>query len=310
MSDGFFELAINVNFMNQTVDRYSVNPLHFFDWTKLEICAKLVTKEFKWGAMLPFVLKIADQPVERLQRISDENQPIDVDVQVELYSREIDRAHVAPTSQPRRLSQLILHEATENAYATFIGFLQDNAESEAFLPFERLSQHSCRQYALILSASRSHELFEICQIQPDASPSVLYYGGYEIAIKPRRYILDTAAYLVAPGKYTLFIRQVREDNTIRVYRSHFINLTRNSPPPFKLDTRDIIESVQLELVGEREQTLPIEQLLMFPTSTEEADSARLSKCPECGGRVRQLGREGIFCLECDWDNLPPLKHPR
>ena len=260
--------------------------------------------------MLPFVLKIADQPVERLQRINAENQPIDVDVQAELYSREIDRADGVRMSQPRRLSQLILQEATENAYTAFIGFLEANAEPETFLPFERLSEYSCQQYALILSASCSHELFEICQIQPDASPSVLYYGGYEIAIKPRRYILDTAAYLVAPDKYTLFIRQVREDNTIRVYRSDFINLTQNSPAPFKLNTRDIIESVQLELVGEREQTVPIEQLLMFPPSAEETNSPSVIKCPECGGRVRQLGREGIFCLECDWDNLPPLKHSR
>ena len=260
--------------------------------------------------MLPFILKIADQPVERLQRINDQNQSIDVDVQIELYSREIDRADTERTAQPRRLSQVILDEATENAYAAFTGFLRDRAEPETFLPFERLSQHTCRQYALILSASSSHELFEICQMQPDTSPSILHYGGYEIAIKPRRYILDTAAYLIAPDKYTLFIRQVREDDTIRVYRSDFINLTLNSPPPFKLDTRDIIESVQLELVGEQGQTLPIEQLLMFPPSSEEANALPLIKCPECGGRVRQLGREGVFCLECDWDNLPPLKHPR
>ena len=260
--------------------------------------------------MLPFILKIADQPVERLQRINVENQPIDVNVQVELYSREIDRTDMEWTSQPRRLSQLILQEATENAYTTFIEFLRDSAEPATFLPFERLSQYPCRQYSLILSVSSSHELFEICQMQPDTSPSILHYGEYEIAIKPRRYILDTAAYLVAPDKYTLFIRQVREDDTIRVYRSDFINLTRNSPPPFKLDTRDIIENVQLELVGERGQAVPIEQLLMFPPSTEEANSPRLIKCPECGGRVRQLGREGIFCLECDWDNLPPLKHLR
>jgi len=260
--------------------------------------------------MLPFILKIADRPIERLQHINDENQPIDVDVQMELYSREIDRADRERTAQPRRLSQLILDEATENAYAEFTGFLQESAEPAAFLPFERLSQHPCRQYALILSASSSHELFEICQMQPDTSPSVLHYGGYEIAIKPRRYILDTAAYLVAPDKYTLFIRQVRADDTIRVYRSDFINLTRNSPPPFKLETREIIENVQLELVGEQGQAVPIEQLLMFPPSTEEANSLRPIKCPECGGRVRQLGREGVFCLECDWDNLPPLKYPR
>lgn len=260
--------------------------------------------------MLPFILKIADQPIERLQHINDENHPIDVDVQMELYSREIDRVDRERTTQPRRLSQLILDEATENAYAEFTGFLRDSAEPAAFLPFERLSQHPCRQYALILSASSSHELFEICQMQPDTSPSVLHYGGYEIAIKPRRYILDTAAYLIAPDKYTLFIRQVREENTIRVYRSDFINLAENSPPPFKLDTRDIIESLQLQLVGQREQPLPIEQLLMFPPTTEDTNSSRIRKCPECGGRVRRLGREADFCLECDWDNLPPLRQAR
>ena len=260
--------------------------------------------------MLPFVLKIADQPIERLQRINTESQSIDVNVQVELYAREINRADVPRTPESRRLSQVILHEATENAYATFITFLRNSAEPEDFLPFERLAQYSCQQYALILSTSRSHELFEICQMQPDANTSIFHYGGYEITIKPRRHILDTAAYLVAPDKYTLFIRQVREENTIRVYRSDFINLTENSPPPFKLDTRDIIESLQLQLVGQREQPLPIEQLLMFPPSTEDTNSPRISKCPECGGSVRRLGREADFCLECDWDNLPPLRQAR
>ena len=266
-------------------------------------------KESKWVAMLPFVRKIAYQSVERLQRINAENQRIDVNVQIELYSRGVNRADRDYASQSRRLNELILHEATENAYTTFIRFLQDSAEPEVFLPFERLAQYPCRKYALILSASCSHELFEICQMQPDASSSVLHYGGYEITIKPRRYILDTAAYLVAPDKYTLFIRQVREDDTIRVYRSDFINLNRNSPPPFKLDARDVMESVQLELVREREQTLPLEQLLMFPPNNEENPLSRVGSCPECNGRVRRLGREGYFCLECDWDNLPPLKQP-
>ena len=256
--------------------------------------------------MLPFVLKIADQPVERLQRISAD-QSIDVDVQLEFYAREFEPADMAHPSRRQRLSQLILQEATESAYATFVTFLQDSAEPQNFLPFEHLLQYPCRRYALLLSASRSHELFEICQIQPDASPSILHYRGYEIAIKPRRYVLDTAAYLVAPDKYTLFIRQVREDNTIRVYRSDFINLTRNSPSPFKFDTRDIIENVQLELARETEQNLPLEQLLMFPPANEETSLPRLTDCPECSGRVRRLGREGYFCLECDWDNLPPLK---
>ena len=252
--------------------------------------------------MLPFILKIADRPVEHLQRIAAENEPIDVNVQIELYAREMNRVNEDCTSQSRRLNELI--------YATFVRFLQDSAESEVFLPFERLAQHPCRQYLLILSVSRSHELFEMCQMQPEASTSVLHYGDYEITIKPRRHVSDTTAYLVAPDKYTLFIRKVQENDTVRIYRSHFINLNRNSPPPFKLDTRDIMENVQLELGRAREQTLPIEQLLMFPPSPEEANRPRLIKCPECGGRVRRLGREADFCLECDWDNLPPLRQAR
>ena len=247
--------------------------------------------------------------MERLQRINAENQTIDVDVQLEFYSREFEPADIARPSRRQGLSQLILQEATESAYANFVTFLRDTAEPQEFLPFEYLTQYPSRRYSLILSASRSHELFEICQIQPDASHSILHYRGYEIAIKPRRYVLDTAAYLVAPDKYTLFIRQVREDNTIRVYRSDFINLTWNSPPPFKFDTRDIMENVQLELAREREQNVPLEQLLMFPATNEETSLPRVTDCPECSGRVRRLGREGYFCLECDWDNLPRLKHP-
>ena len=141
--------------------------------------------------MLPFVLKIADHPVEHLQHINAENEPIDVNVQVELYSREINRVDEDWTSQPRRLNELI--------YATFVEFLRDSAESEVFLPFERLAQYPCRQYLLILSVSRSHELFEICQMQPETTTSVLHYGGYEITIKPRRHVSDTAAYLVSTG---------------------------------------------------------------------------------------------------------------
>ena len=252
--------------------------------------------------MLPFVLKVADRPVERLQCVNAENEPIDVNVHIELYSRELNRVAGDGAAQSRRLNELI--------YATFVQFLRDSAEPEIFLPFERLVQHSCRQYLLILSASSSHELFEICQMQAGSSSSVLNYGEYEITIKPRRHVLDTTAYLVAPDKYTLFMRKVQEDNTVRIYRSEFINLNRNSPPPFKFDTRDILENVQLELGRAREQNLPIEQLLMFPPNPEDTNRQHLIKCPECGGRVRRLGREANFCLECDWDNLPPLKHPR
>ena len=75
--------------------------------------------------MLPFVLKIADRPVERLQRINAENQTIDVDVQLEFYSREFEPTDIARPSRRQGLSQLILQEATESAYANFVTFLRD-----------------------------------------------------------------------------------------------------------------------------------------------------------------------------------------
>ena len=54
--------------------------------------------------------------------------------------------------------------------------------------------------------------------------------------------------------------------------------------------------------------MPIGQLLMFPppTETETGEIEHLTSCPECKGEVRRIN-ESFFCLECDWDNLPPLK---
>lgn len=258
--------------------------------------------------MLPFLLKFADSPVESLHRLNAElqredghdtlNLDIEVDVQIELYSQEIDGAQTA---------QQILQEATENAYQEFIGFLQSVAHPVDFLPFGLLQQFSARNYCLILSTARAHELFEICQMQPEPRHAVMQYGGYELTIIARRHLSDMRAFLVQPKKHALFIRQVRDENTIRVYRSSFMNLTRATPPPFSLDAREIIQNVQMELVGQTERAVPIEQLLMFPPPAEEASEARITTCPECGGRVRPLGKERHFCLDCDWDDLPILK---
>ncbi len=258
--------------------------------------------------MLPFVLKFADSPVESLHRINAEMQregrrealdlDIEVDVQIELYSQEIDGAQTA---------QQILQEATESAYQEFIGFLRSVSHPVEFLPFGLLQQFSGRRYCLILSTARSHELFDMCHMQPDPRHAVLQYGGYELTIIARRHLADTEAFLVEPKKHALFIRQVRAEDTIRVYRSSFMNLTRATPPPFSLDAREIIQNVQLELVGQTERAVRIEQLLMFPPPAEEATEARITNCPECGGRVRPLGKERHFCLDCDWDDLPLLK---
>lgn len=255
--------------------------------------------------MLPFVLKFADSPVENIHLMNADSQMaqasgavpphIEVDVQIPLYSREINGAQTA---------QQILREAIESAYQEFIGFLRTVAHPVQFLPFGLLQQFSTRNYCLILSAARARELFEICQMQPDARHTVLQYGGYELTIIARQQLGDTIGFLVEPKKHALFIRQVREEGTIRFYRSSFMHLTRAAPPAFSLDAREIIQNVRLELVGQTERAMPIEQLLMFPPGVEEVSEGRITACPECGGRVKPLGREGHFCLYCDWDDLP------
>ena len=255
--------------------------------------------------MLPFVLKFADSPVENVHRMNAEGQnargsgavpsDIEVDVQIELYSREINGAQTA---------QQILQGAIENAYQEFIGLLRTVAHPVQFLPFGLLQQFSTRNYCLILSTARARELFEICQMQPDARHTVLQYGGYELTIIARRQLEDRIGFLVEPKKHALFIRQVREEGTIRFYRSSFMHLTRAAPPAFSLDTREIMQNVRLELVGQTERAMPIEQLLMFPPGAEEMSEGRITACPECGGRVKPLGKEGHFCLYCDWDDLP------
>lgn len=257
--------------------------------------------------MLPFVLKFADSPVENIHLTGAESQAarangavlpdIEVDVQIEFYSREINGVQSA---------QQLLQGAIEKAYQEFIGFLRTVAHPVQFLPFGLLQQFSTRNYCLILSTARARELFELCQMQPDARHTVLQYGGYELTIIARRQLGDTIGFLVEPKKHALFIRQVREEGTIRFYRSSFMHLTRAAPPAFSLDTREIIQNVRMELVGQTERAMPIEQLLMFPPGADAVavSEGRITSCPECGGRVKPLGREGHFCLYCDWDDLP------
>jgi len=252
-------------------------------------------------AKLPFILRTSHRPVERLRHLQAGSDPMDVHVRVELYTSSVNA--VADSSQS------MWPRVVDKPYADVIRFLQDVSEPAEFLPFDRLSEFSCRQYVLILSPACSHQRFEIFQMHSDASSTSFDYGGYEVTIRPRRYILDTAAYLVAQNKYTLFVRRVHKRDNIRFYRSNFINLAQSTPPHFKLDTQEILESVQLDLPDQSNPSVPIEQLLIFPTGDGGTGTEHLSNCPECGGQLHRISRNACFCLECDWDNLPLLEQP-
>ncbi len=264
--------------------------------------------------MLPFVLKTVEEPLQRLHLLHSENSTVDVEVETEFYTTEFDSS--LREDRPftfRRRNYAVLSDAKEAAYKAFTTFLQQTSEPESFLPIELLSQYAFQRYALILSVTRSYELHEVFQNTPDTiwmdrGNSIFEYDGYELSLSAKHHILDSSAYLVAPRKFTIFIRRVNDTDTARFYRSGFIDLTGNAPPPLQLNAQEVIEAVQ-QYIASRESAMQIGQLLMFPpsleTETDEVDEY-LTNCPRCKGEVRRIN-ESFFCLECDWDNLPPLK---
>lgn len=257
-------------------------------------------------AMLPFVLKTVDEPMHPLY---DE----EIAVQTELYiSDSVDLPTQGRMYNLRGQHLAVLRGVREAAYRAFGTFLVQNSEPKSFLPIEILTQYPYQRYVLILSVTRSYQLHEVFQNAPDAiwmdrGNSIFEYEGYELLLSAKHHISDSSVYLVAPDKFTLLIRCVRDTETTRFYRSRFIGLIEDAPPPFHLNAEEVIESVQQDIAS-RESSIPIGQLLMFPPSTETEidETERLTSCPECKGEVRRIS-ESYFCLQCDWDNLPLLK---
>lgn len=259
--------------------------------------------------MFPFTIKVTNQSVERLCRITSQNrqQNFDVDVQMLLHQCEIHQLHALSHSTRRHLRFEILNEAQEHAYQAFLPFLRSVAEPEIFLPTDLLNRYPHRQYCLLMSPNRSRELFDVYNINGRHSQRLVTYIDYELIVEARPQLLDTEAYLVAPSKYTLFIRQVNEANTIDVYRSDFIDLAVSTPPPLDLHAQDVIDTIQHSFETEFDESPRWRQLLMFPISQEIESSAKLSKCPKCDGQIQRIGEDSYFCLDCDWDNLQPLR---
>jgi len=261
--------------------------------------------------MLPFTIKTTNEPIARLCRITppDQHRELNVDVHFLLYSWEIYRLHALRDSTRHHLASQLWNEAQQHADDAFITFLRSGAETEMFLPTEVLNRYPHRQYCLLLSPNRSRELFEVYNASDWYSQYLVTYGGYDLIVSGKPQLLDTEAYLIAPSKYTLFLRQVNEPNAIKVYRSDFVDLAENTPPPLDFHAQDVLDTVQR---GRGAATVEPEQLWQqllskFPLSQREGVPAAVVKCPQCNGQLQRIGGENYFCLDCDWDNLPTLK---
>ena len=261
--------------------------------------------------MLPFTIKTTNQPTARLCRITppDRHQELNIDVQFLLYSWEIHRWDALRDSTRRQLALQLLNEAQQYADEVFITFLRGVAETAIFLPTDVLNRYPHCQYYLLLSPNRSRELFEVYNASGRYSRYLVTCGGYDLIVNVRSQLSDMEAYLISPNKYTLFLRQINEPNEIKVYRSDFVDLAENTPPPLDFHAQDVIDTVQRNIEAamiERELLRP-RFSSRFPLSQREEAHATVVKCPKCNSEVRRIGGESYFCLDCDWDNLPTLR---
>ena len=253
--------------------------------------------------MLPFTIKTTDQATMHLCRITppEQHEELDVSVGFLLRSWEIHHLHALRDSTRRNLTRHILNEVPNDAYKMFIRFLRETAEPETFLPATRLNRYLHRQYCLLLSTSRAHELFAVHNNGGRHSQRLINFSGYDLIVGTGIQLLDTEAYLIAPSKYTIFLRQVNAANEINVYHSDFIDLGGSTPPPLLFRPEEIIDIVRNNVGAETESKAHHEQ------DHGEESPATIVDCPECGGEVQRIGGESYFCLECSWDNLPALR---
>ncbi len=259
--------------------------------------------------MLPFAIKTTDQATMRLCRITppEQHQELNVDVRFLLRSCEIRDLHALRDSTRRDLTQEILNQVPNDAYEVFIRFLRGAAEPDIFLPTNLLNRYPHRQYCLLLSSRRARELFEVYNTNGRHSRRLVSFSGYDFIVDTDVQLLDTEAYLIAPNKYTLFLRQVNEANEIKVYHSDFIDLASNTPPPLDLHAQDVIDTVRNNIGAEIEREPRYRQLFIVPMLQKEESPATVTKCPKCSEQVQRIGGESYFCLECAWDNLPALR---
>ena len=254
--------------------------------------------------MLPFTVKVTHQSVERLCRITarNEQQNIDVDVDIHTHAREF--RHLFTGRSSTSLGTAVLNEAMECAYEAFIAFLQGIAQPDVFLPLNRLNGYPHRLYCLLMSPNRTREVLEIYN---SSAGNRLTYSDYELVVSRKTQLQDTEAYLITPNKYTVFMRQAIESRVINVYRSDFIDSITHTPPPLNLHAQDIIDTLESSVATESTHPIEGQQFLMFSPDKAKKETEKQTKCPKCGGLIQKIGVGRYFCLDCEWDNLPPLR---
>lgn len=265
----------------------------------------------------PFKIEIVDSQHQNHERPSIYGTPrtTEIDVNIRFHSSEIERLEYLRPSTRQQLVYQVIEDAKRHAYDEFIYFLQITAHAVNSFPLEALGRNRNQRYSLLMSPRKAREIAEISGISIHSDDEAIIFGGCELEVNEHPRLIDPETYLVASDRYVLLLYPSLNVQSVDIYRSDFIELNQASLPPISMHSQIVIETIQHLLEPtrrrgrrqRRRQMMSIFELIQRnPPRDDLPPSKLLTECPKCGGRVKRLGGEDYFCMDCDWDNLKPM----
>jgi hypothetical protein len=247
-------------------------------------------------------------PSERSRYRASGDTEINVDLR--FHSCEIEHLESLRPSIRRELVFQVIEDAKRRVYDEFIHFLQITARPVTFFPLEALRRYRNQRYSLILASRIAHEVSELSGISMHSTDEVLIFNGCELEVNEHPQLMEPEAYIVASNRYAVFLHPILNVQSVDVYRSDFIELNQRTLPPIRIHAQMIVDVIQQVLqpsIRRRRMTTLFDIIQgNLPPEEDPPPSKLLTKCPKCNGRLKRLGGDDYFCLDCDWDNLKPM----
>ena len=142
----------------------------------------------------------------------------------------------------------------------------------------------------------------------------LYHHWFEIARQP--HLNDQVCYVIPPEYYVIYLHERVSEGVFRIYASPFLNLMEQDFQPIRIQTQGVLDLLEVgtdSMYGEPNLSpIPPGPLVqssrgMLQRRSEERATGDLKRCPVCGGSIQYLNEHDAFCLDCDWDNLKPIR---
>lgn len=258
----------------------------------------------------PFKIEIVDSQHTNIPRRSTgASGDSGINVDIRFHSCEIEHIESLRPSTRRELVLQVIEDAKDRVYDEFIHFLQIRARPVNFFPLEALRRYRNQRYSLLLAPRIAREVAELSGISMHSPDEVLVFHGCELGVNEHPRLIEPEAYMVAPNRYAIFMHPTLNAQSIDVYRSDFIELNRRTLPPISLHAQIVVDAIQQIIqpsIRRRRMSTLLDIIQRNPLPQEQPPSKLLTECPKCSGRLKRLGGDDYFCLDCDWDNLKPM----